>query len=382
MLTTLYVSDGSPKVLRGRILCYRIFDVGDVIHLDHAERILANAPGLRRARLSREGAESLAFTSPPLDVGLGRRTLALPKIAQDVEADISARFFDYAAISVLFEVPIPPGTRLADLLPLCDELYDTPVLEDQARLEFGPILERVAPAIEGRHAWPGVETYTVIFVEELAGNPTGKDVLNTPGLGKLLLGETSPKRLASEERGDVVKHAYSYLEDDLAVIDWNSAFVLEPSGSRDIPDILEFATSQLLELRYYDDLLDVELNRIYDEVEASGGKWWALFWSPYGRLARKVMRQLLEVTEFTERVENSLKVIGDFYLARVYRAAVRRFRVTAWQQSVGRKQALVGQVYALLKGEIDMRRNTLLEAAIVLLIVFEIVMAFWPGAGF
>ena len=94
------------------------------------------------------------------------------------------------------------------------------------------------------------------------------------------------------------------------------------------------------------------------------------------------MRQLLEVTEFTERVENSLKVIGDFYLARVYRAAVRRFRVTAWQQSVGRKQALVGQVYALLKGEIDMRRNTLLEAAIVLLIVFEIVMAFWPGAGF
>ena len=93
-------------------------------------------------------------------------------------------------------------------------------------LMFGPILERLQPAIEGRHAWRGVETYTVIFVEELEGNPTGAEVLNTPGLGKLLLGETNPKRLASEERGDVVKHAYSYLEDDLAVIDWNSAFIL------------------------------------------------------------------------------------------------------------------------------------------------------------
>jgi len=380
VLTKAFVSDGSPKVLRGRILCYRLFDVGDVIHLDHAERILAHSPGLKRARLSREGAESLAFASPPLDVAVGRRAIALPKIGREIEVEVSARFFDYAAISVLFEVPIAPGTRLLDLLPLCDELYDTPVLEQHARTEFGPILERVQPAIEGRHAWPGVETYTVIFVEELEGNPTGKDVLATPGLGKLLLGETNPRRLASEERGDVVKHAYSYLEDDLAVIDWNSAFVLEPSGSRDIPDILEFATSQLLELRYYDDLLDAELGRIYDEVEASGGKWWPLFWSPYGKLARNVMRQLLELTEFTERVENSLKVIGDFYLARVYRAAVRRFRVAAWQQSVGRKQALVAQVYALLKGEIDMRRNTLLETAIVLLIVFEIAMAFVPGS--
>ncbi len=375
------MSDGSPKVLRGRILCYRIFDVGDVIHLDRAAEILANSPGLRRAKLSREGAESLAFASPPLDVGVGKRNVDLPKIGRAIEVEVSARFFDFAAVSVLFEVPIAVGARLADLLPLCDELYDTPVLEERARAVFGPILERLQPAIEGRHAWRGMETYTVIFIEELEGHPTGAEVLSTPGLGKLLLGETSPKRLASEERGDVVKHAYSYLEDDLAVIDWNSAFVLEPSGSRDIPDILEFATSQLLELRYYDDLLDVELNRIYDEVEESGGKWWALFWSPYGKLAKKVMRQLLEVTEFTERVENSLKVIGDFYLARVYRAAVRRFRVAAWQQSVGRKQALVGQVYALLKGEIDMRRNTLLEAAIVLLIVFEIVMAFVPGAS-
>ncbi|WP_373049480.1 hypothetical protein [Vulgatibacter sp.] len=374
------MSDGSPTVLRGRILCYRIFDVGDQIDLDRAEQTLIETPGKKRAKLSREGAESLAFTSPPLDVGLGKRSLALPKVARTIECDVAARFFDFAAISVLFEVPIPPGTRLSEMLPLCDELYDTPVLEQHARLELDPLLDRLRSTIEGTHAWPGVETYTVIFVEELEGSPSAREVLATPGLGKLLLGETSPKRLASEERGDVLKHAYSYFDDDLAVIDWNSAFVLEPSGSRDIPDILEFATSQLLELRYYDDLLDVELNGIYDEVEEAGGRWWALFWSPYGALARKVMRQLLEVTEFTERVENSLKVIGDFYLARVYRAAVRRFRLPSWQESVGRKQTLVAQVYALLKGEIDMRRNTLLEAAIVLLIVFDIVMAFWPGA--
>jgi len=375
------VSDGSPTVLRGRILCYRIFDIGDEIDLDRAEALLAGSPGRKRARLSREGSEALAFASPPLDVGMGRRQLHLPRLGQAIEAEISARFFDFAAVSVLFDVAIPPGTKLFDLLPLCDELYDTPVLEEVARVEFGPVVDRMAEAIDSRHLWPGVETYTVIYVEELEGHPTGREILATPGLGKLLLGETNPKRLASEERGDVIKHAYSYFEDDLAVIDWNSAFVLEPSGSRDIPDILEFATSQLLELRYFDDLLDAELGRIYDEVEASGGKWWALFWSPYGKLAKKVMRQLLDLSEFTERVENSLKVIGDFYLARVYRSAVRRFRIPSWQSSISRKQTLVAQVYELLKGEVDMRRMTLLETAIVLLIVFEIVMALVPGTS-
>ena len=50
-------------------------------------------------------------------------------------------------------------------------------------------------------------------------------------------------------------------------MDWNCAFVLEPSGSRDIPDILELASSQLLELRYYDELFDAELARVYRELD-------------------------------------------------------------------------------------------------------------------
>src|SRR5690606_36929498 len=95
----------------------------------------------------------------------------------------------------------------------------------------------------------------------------------------------------------------------------------------------------------------------------------------YGDLRRKVMMLMLEIDEFTERVENSLKIIGDFYLARVYRSAVRRFRIPSWHQSVDRKQALLGQVYDLLKGEVDIDRSILLEATIVALIVIEIVMA-------
>lgn len=359
---------------RGRILCYRIFDVADEIALDAAEQTLLGSKGKHRVRPTRQGSESMAFRAPPLGVPLGARTIELPA-AGPRQFEVFVRLYESGAATVIFETEIAPGTEVLSLLPLCDELYETPVLESLARPDLDALVARLGSAVMRPHRWEGVETYTVLFIEELRGRPRAAEVLATPGLGKLLLGETAKGRLADEERSDVLKHAYSYFEDDLVVIDWNSAFVLEPSGSRDIPDILEFATAQLLETRYYDDRLDDELKRIYDDVEAAGSKPWALLWSPYGKLARRVLARLLELTEFTERVENSLKLIGDFYLARIYRAAIRRFRLASWQTSVYRKQNLVAQVYELLRTEIDTRRTTLLELAIVLLIVLEIVMA-------
>src|ERR1019366_2372171 len=86
-------------------------------------------------------------------------------------------------------------------------------------------------------------------------------------------------------------------------------------------------------------------------------------------------RRLVELSEFAERVDNTLKVIGDFYLARVYESAVRRFRIRAWQASIDAKQALLAQAYSLIRGQIDARRTTLLELVVIVLIVVEVLLA-------
>jgi len=164
----------------------------------------------------------------------------------------------------------------------------------------------------------------------------------------------------------------------LVIIDWNSASVLEPSGSREVPEILEFATSQRLELRYYDSVLDAELAHIYDDYAIARRSWRSLVRSPYEKLARNVLRRFVELTGFTERVDNALKVVGDFYLARVYQSAVRRFRLTSWRHSIDEKQALVARSYDLLKGAVDIQRSTMLEVIVVALIAIELVAA-WRG---
>jgi hypothetical protein len=203
---------------------------------------------------------------------------------------------------------------------------------------------------------------------------TAAELLEEAPLAELLLGETSPVRLSEGEREDVVKHAFSYLENDLAVVDWNCAFLLEPSGVNDIPDLLELATAHLLELRYYDELLDRGLKWIYQEV-GKGRRFSGVFTRRHLRLQRRTAALLLELSEMIERVDNAVKIIGDFYLARLYQGAVRRFRLPAWEESVLRKQRLLAEVNGLLNDAADRRRGELLEITVILLILWEILAA-------
>ena len=42
---------------------------------------------------------------------------------------------------------------------------------------------------------------------------------------------------------------------------------------------------------------------------------------------RRTAALLVDMSEMVERVENAVKIVGDFYLARLYQAALRRFRL-------------------------------------------------------
>lgn len=361
-----------PLVLeKASILCYRLYDVADEIDLGVAESLLAR--DVRRLRLSRSGAEFLLLPNPPLVVGLGRRSLGLPGGAVEVEA--RARLFDHGAASIVLAVPVAAGTPLDALTPLADRLYDGPEV-DALALELVEGLRRtVAPAMENPHLWTQVESYAVVFVEAFRGAPRAGEVLERADLARLLLGESTLPELSDAERADVTRRHFSYGVNDLVVVDWNAAFVYEPSGSEDIPDILEIANAQLLELRYYDEMLDRSLVGVNETLKRERRRLGSFFRSPYAGLARQVQVTLLEMSEFIERVENSLKIIGDFYLAKVFEAAVEQLRIPAWKASVTRKQQMLGDVYGWLKGEVDTARSLTLEVMVVLLIVLELLVA-------
>lgn len=359
---------------RGRILCYRVYDAGDTIALDVAEKRLA----ARRVEMLGPLVEGLVMPVRPLEVHVGECVLQIAKVGRVLTADCSARIYDFGAISFLYDIAIEPGTTLEELTPLCDALYDAPELDARGLQHRKELMDRLGDSIEKPHDWSEGETYTIVFVEKLSATSSDDHRTSIAALArsetvaKLLLGETSTTPLSAATRDDVLKNAFSYLVDDLVIVDWNSAFVVEPTGSRVVPFVLELATSQLLEFRYYDGILERELGRVYDHVEKARPR---IIRSPYGALTRRVVTRFMELTEFTERVDNAIKSVGDFYLARVYLAAINRFRVPDWRESVESKLGLISRAYTLLKGEVEVSRAQLLEVIVVVLILIELVAA-------
>ncbi len=363
--------DRQPRVEQASIFAYRLYDVAAEVDLKRAEDLLRGEAF--RLKLARQDARYLEIPNPPLSFSLGTRTLALH--TGPVQVEVTARLFDFGALSVLLEIPVRPAVPFEEVIGLADEVYDCAAIDALGQPLVESLVQRLKPALQAPSLWDEVESYTVTYVRKIEGDPDAETVLQTCDLPRLILGEPATVTLSQEQRADVLRGVHRYTERDLALIDWNGAFVYEPAGTRDIPDLLEIVNAQLLEMRFYDERLDRELAVIYDEVNRANLPWWTLFSGRYGKLKRRTLALLLELGEITERVENSLKIIGDFYLARVYETALRQLRVPEWQHSVYRKQGLLNGVYSLLKSEVDTDRLLWLEVVVVLLILGELVIA-------
>jgi uncharacterized Rmd1/YagE family protein len=74
-------------------------------------------------------------------------------------------------------------------------------------------------------------------------------------------------------------------------------------------------------------------------------------------------------------VNNALKLLGDQYLARVYRLASQRFHLSEWDASILRKLQTLESIYEKVSDQAASYRMEILEWIIILLIAFEIV---WP----
>lgn len=372
------MSSGSPTLLdpsirKGTILAYRVFDIAEEVHLPEVERILKQGPGGSRLSITRGGRNALVMRNPPVQLALGDVSFKLKE--EIVRADVAAKIYDYGALSIVFQIPVASGTRWSELIPRGAMLNgDVPGAEELdwiAKKKCEELATLFNASLKTPSKWGVFEDYTIYFLEALDGLEKPFDLIGRGKVPELILGEAQEK-LADKSREGILEYAFQYAENDLTVLDWNSAIVVEPTGTRDIPDVIEFALTHLLEFRYYDEVLDDRLATLYDAIEEKRGE---TLKSNFGELSREANTRFLEFSEFLERIDNSFKVVGDFYVAVIYRAAIRRFRILDWQQSITRKMGALSRVSQLLQSEVNVYRGHLLELVIILLILFEIIQA-------
>lgn len=365
--------EAALHVQSGVLVAHRLLDVANEIDLARAEALWLSHEGResRRTRLATAGANEVAFGVPPALLAMPEAEIELDGVA--VKAQMTARVYDFGAIVMAVHLPVEEiawneFVRQFNALDRATS-HRAPVWQDALR----HVLDVIGPALRRPAAQHLEEDYLFAIVHAFAQPMTGAQVREQANLPALLSGESRP--LSAQESAAITEQAYSYFEDDLVVLTWDRAFLYEPRRGSDVADIIEVANAQLLEMRYYDELLDDELATMYGLVQNARGGLSLLASRRAARLARRLYGLVAEVTELTEKVENSLQVTEDVYLARIYGAALELFRVPRLSAAVDRKLAIIRDTYTALYDEASSRRAELLELAIVLLIVFEIVLA-------
>ncbi len=362
-------------VTSGYILAYRLFDVAYEIDLARAEAVWARttSTGSSRGRLTATPAKAVAFGVPPVGLVLDAVTLDLADGPRD--ASVVARLYDFGVISIALRVPVS-GLTWQDFTARVNAVDRVVGLAADGSL-WTRLLDRVRRGVDGALVRP---TASMLAEDYLIGVAHGfSEALSAEALRQridlvpLLSGE--PRPLSEGARRDLLQHRYSYYTDDLVVLTWDRAFIFEPRGETDVIDALEVANAQLLEMRYYDELLDAELPRMYDLVEVTRRRRGWPGARRFADLARRLYTLVAEVTELTEKVDNALQVTEDVYLARIYAAALDLFRVRTVSAAVDRKLSIIRDTYAALYDEASSSRSEMMEIAILVLIFVEIVVA-------
>jgi hypothetical protein len=366
----------SVPPLRGFVLVMIQFDVCEEIRLDKL-RPTVSARTLRQPSTKQAAPAYVRYERPPV---LERLEPLVLESGERLEGEI--KYFDYGVVSVIYQLPFAGDWD--NLIQLSSRwVWD---VDFASRVE--PIIRRTlersaAALVKPYERWLS-EDYFIFHVREAvpsnaaAGSPTAEELMHFHGqqIAQVVRGDRVT--LAEGECHEVLQSQISYYAHDLAVIGWNAAFVYDSSaGVETAVQLLEYANSQLLEFRHYDELLSGVLDEVYDLLTQKRGQFarWRL-----ARRARNLHRVLLEIGELTEHADNAIKFLSDMFAARLYRLAAAKVGVPDYKNLVAGKLKTAEDLHQDMIEQFNESRAFFLEVTVILILLIELYYAF-EGKG-
>lgn len=410
-------------IKKGAVFAYRLYDVAHEIDLKKAQAALEaqGSQQVRRYQLQKDPLRTVIMRELPLTLTGDEETIKikLKDGERELKASVEVKLWDYGVMSFCYRINLTENLSWKNLVLLGSILDSDSVIDELSVKKRDELVTRLQSnqSLKSPLTHPVFEDYTTYLIEELetvekrkkkftpeatAENPEPKEetieetvsvkirdpkeILTYNCVAELLLAE--PTRALSETTRKSIQSNYSqYTQKDFIILDWNTALVMDFTKEKeyqDYVDLIEFSLAQLLELRIYDQLLDEQLDALYTSME---NKHFAQVTNFYSQMSDESGRLYMEFSDFFEKLDNSIKTVGDFYLAKVLRSADKRFGFEELKKSMSRKIDALRELSSMCQDKVDSlvdeQRNKLsehhirvghrMELIIIILIAIEVI---------
>jgi len=359
------------QTLRGSFSALVLYDVAEQIRLDTLRSLAGMEAPPREPVFKHLTPDYVRFERPPVVEHLGSISIGTGEPFQ-----VRIKYFEYGVVSV--ELRLDFEADWEDLVRLSSRWMAEPEIEKRTLEIVRGCLERVGAALVDSYESRLDEDYNIIHVREARddqGQPlTAAALLAQHGqhVAQIVRGEATP--LAPSEQNEALQAALSYYPCDLVVPGWVAAFVYDtPEGAVPTIQLLEYANTQLLEFRHYDEVLTRVLNTVYRALGHRGR--FLRRWKMAGE-AERLNALRLDVRELAERTDNAIKFLSDMFYARAYRVAASRVGVPDYRNLVDQKLKIAGELYEVMVNEFHQARAFILEAMVVAILVIELIDVF------
>ncbi len=253
----------------------------------------------------------------------------------------------------------PPAMVVVEATAVLEDILGTNTLPFKRRLlgECRTILKDLSCS------GPVDEEYSVYCISGYSGDPEVYLSLHGERIASFLKNEDVP--LDEEEVRLTLSTSLKYGKDDITVVDWDGAFIFDDEGNfkSDI-ELFEIANVQLLRSRILDRELDMRLEKILHLLRTP--KQLPVLRS---RDIRKVLKEIVEIRTQSilesETVDHNIKLIGDWYSARLYSLIAKKFHLDEWSRDIKEKLQTLEDVYSMAAENFSISYRATLEFVIL-----------------
>ncbi|VVB70252.1 Uncharacterised protein [uncultured archaeon] len=361
------------KIEEADLYSFYCFDISEEVKLSQIETLLNKKAHESQLKLEKMAPSYMKFKIPPLLIRLPSFTEKFNEVEYSVKS--YCKLYSFGTISIIFKTKFNGTSK--ELRDFSNHLQNK--REDFRKKAIAYVEKIVVEAKDSlisSNAFFPSEYYFLVHLKKLDKPLTAIEFQNDHKDLALSIVTGDSGKLSDQTSYDILRNSLSYSPDDFLLLYWNAGLLYDSEINFDSIDVIEFSVVQLLELRYYDSLLENELDHAYDEVkESSDDK--KLSKKDYSRARDRLYLIKLSVSDVLEKLENNLKLVGDVYLSKIYNSASIAFHLKEWKISLDRKLDAVDDIYTFLNNKTEYKKSVSHETLILTLEIIVVILILW-----